>query len=547
MAGQLGSNNGGQAEASYRPLTGMVFIFNLIVGTGALTLPKAFAIAGWLAGGLTIVCLAFLSFITVSYIVEVMSTTNALVKRQDEQRLTDTDSLNSESSPLIRSSADSFGNEIDELRYPGRIVQSEAPTAPSADSMPFEITRRFELGQMAHMYFNSYLIVAFYAVICIYLYGDLAIYAVAVPKSLRDVACTYWPNASSTDTDNRTETDYCWSPQSGLTRRDAYRLFVGAFSLLVCPFAFFNVQKTKYLQVATSLSRWLAFGVMLTLAATTLAIGQGSGHPGPVNWTRIPQLFGASVYSFMCHHSLPALLTPMSPKRHLRLVLLADFSLILVFYLSLAYTGIFAFGHLEDLYTLNFQPGRRLAIGVWQPVRYFLALFPVFALSTSFPIIAITLRGNLKALFGLIRSRAGGGSNGRQFHWLVEKAAFPLLAVGPPVALAFVTSSVDALVNYTGSYAGALLQYAVPALLLHYSRRKAASQLPPLDADSRYAPIHVSPFGHPACLVAILGWTLACMALVTADHLMEDAALANVTAAGPRVSGLRPALTLQLN
>uniref|UniRef100_A0A1I8F219 Aa_trans domain-containing protein n=1 Tax=Macrostomum lignano TaxID=282301 RepID=A0A1I8F219_9PLAT len=476
---------------------------------------RHFAIAGWLAGGLTIVCLAFLSFITVSYIVEVMSTTNALVKRQDEQRLTDTDSLNSESSPLIRSSADSFGNEIDELRYPGRIVQSEAPTAPSADSMPFEITRRFELGQMAHMYFNSYLIVAFYAVICIYLYGDLAIYAVAVPKSLRDVACTYWPNASSTDTDNRTETDYCWSPQ----------LFVGAFSLLVCPFAFFNVQKTKYLQVATSLSRWLAFGVMLTLAATTLAIGQGSGHPGPVNWTRIPQLFGASVYSFMCHHSLPALLTPMSPKRHLRLVLLADFSLILVFYLSLAYTGIFAFGHLEDLYTLNFQPGRRLAIGVWQPVRYFLALFPVFALSTSFPIIAITLRGNLKALFGLIRSRAGGAQ---------QRSAVSLAIGPPPVALAFVTSSVDALVNYTGSYAGALLQYAVPALLLHYSRRKAASQLPPLDADSRYAPIHVSPFGHPACLVAILGWTLACMALVTADHLMEDAALANVTAAGPR-------------
>jgi len=30
------------------------------------------------------------------------------------------------------------------------------------------------------------------------------------------------------------------------------------------------------------------------------------------------------------------------------------------------------------------------------PIRYFLGLFPVFALSTNFPIISVTLRNNLK-------------------------------------------------------------------------------------------------------------------------------------------------------
>lgn len=47
---------------------------------------------------------------------------------------------------------------------------------------------------------------------------------------------------------------------------------------------------------------------------------------------------------------------------------------------------------LEDLYTLNFKPfhnGKSF-------VSYFLALFPVFVLSASLPIIAITLRNNLK-------------------------------------------------------------------------------------------------------------------------------------------------------
>lgn len=34
---------GGPSIGSYSPLTGFVFIFNLIVGAGALTIPHAFA------------------------------------------------------------------------------------------------------------------------------------------------------------------------------------------------------------------------------------------------------------------------------------------------------------------------------------------------------------------------------------------------------------------------------------------------------------------------------------------------------------------------
>lgn len=34
---------GGPVAGSYSPLTGFVFIFNLIVGAGALTIPHAFA------------------------------------------------------------------------------------------------------------------------------------------------------------------------------------------------------------------------------------------------------------------------------------------------------------------------------------------------------------------------------------------------------------------------------------------------------------------------------------------------------------------------
>ena len=60
----------------------------------------------------------------------------------------------------------------------------------------------------------------------------------------------------------------------------------------------------------------------------------------------------------MNYQSLPSLVTPISPKRGLFKLLALDYILIAGFYLLLGFTGIFAFPHLEDLYTLNFVPNR---------------------------------------------------------------------------------------------------------------------------------------------------------------------------------------------
>jgi hypothetical protein len=127
----------------------------------------------------------------------------------------------------------------------------------------------------------------------------------------------------------------------------------------------------------------------------------------------------------------------------------------------LAFTGIFAFSELNDLYTLNFQPtkGEAWYLAV---IHYFLSLFPVFTLSTNFPIITITLRNNLKALFL---------TEGRRYSWWTRSCLFPLLALIPPVGVAFLTNSLEFLVGITGSYAGAGIQYIVPAFLVHLSRR----------------------------------------------------------------------------
>ena len=114
------------------------------------------------------------------------------------------------------------------------------------------------------------------------------------------------------------------------------------------------------------------------------------------------------MYSFMCHHSLPSIgknllqlflenvgiyniflssVTPISRKKHITGLLSLDYTVILSFYLLVAFTGIFAFDEIQDLYTLNFtpNPGEPWYMKL---IHYFLSLFPVFTLSTNFPIIA---------------------------------------------------------------------------------------------------------------------------------------------------------------
>ena len=78
-----------------------------------------------------------------------------------------------------------------------------------------------------------------------------------------------------------------------------------------------------------------AFVVMIVLACLRLGKGEGQGRPAVANIDGVPSLFGVCVYSFMCHHSLPSMVTPIRNKSKLFGVMLADYGTILAFYLVL--------------------------------------------------------------------------------------------------------------------------------------------------------------------------------------------------------------------
>jgi hypothetical protein len=140
---------------------------------------------------------------------------------------------------------------------------------------------------------------------------------------------------------------------------------------------------------------------------------------------------------------------------------------------------------------------------------YFLPLFPVFTLSTNFPIIAITLKNNLKTIFT---------SNSQNSSFFKQKLLFPLVAIVPPFAISFVTEDLEILVGVVGSYAGASIQYIFPALLVYFSRKKIFNTCPTLvSTDNKM----ISPFSHRIWILLVLVWSVICILFVTTNHIIE--------------------------
>ncbi|VDM51073.1 unnamed protein product [Toxocara canis] len=349
-------------------------------------------------------------------------------------------------------------------------------------SEAYAITKRVEVSTMAGLFMGKYGVLCLNSVVTVYLFGDLAVYTAAVPKSIMNVIC----QSVNASTEHGAKACYDGWPV-WLQRITVYRLAICAFVCFVTPMVLIGVHRTKYLQLSTSACRWTAFALMIVLACIQL-VREGSPDPPQVfNIHGFGSLFGTTVYAFMCHHSLPSLITPMKSKRHVFFYLILVYALVLTFYLALAISGTFSFEHIFDVYSLNFLHNKTDAIQELF-INYFLALFPVFTLTSNYPIVACTLVNNLTVLVDLVvelRIRSANHSIDEEAHSEDETFAIDstsrlgrlrhhtiaLVVVASATLIAVFTDNVLVLTSITGSYPGVGVQYIIPSLIAIYGRR----------------------------------------------------------------------------
>eukprot|EP00127_Corallochytrium_limacisporum_P006947 Clim_evm1s239 gene=Clim_evmTU1s239 len=432
----------GDRPTPYGPMLAFVMVFNLVVGAGVLAMPHAFAEAGLLAGSVVLVVLGAVSFGTSNAMVEAMACANAykLLTRQNPR-----EGDASDQDPMLINGRDD-SDSIEDF---------------------FNLDRKEEMGGMAAMFFGHNGVLFFYFSAALYLFGDLAIYAAAVPKTIVQFICTDGNPRKGHDL----PTDVCFL---GLDGEATYRIFLAMFVGSLGLFVYTDVGKTRWLQMFTVAARYLAFGMMVGVTLWDII---GGVHVDTktiplVQISKLPQFFGACIYSFMCHHSLPSLLTPLTRKDLTRWILLSDYGVALMCYLLVCYTALFRFpaASIQDIYTSNFDVYPSIFI------HWFLGLFPAFTLSTNFPIIGITLRNNIRTFFDRLGQKYDAA------RWVSEtsigqRIVCPTIAIAVPTTIAFATSDVGFLVGVTGSYAGLLIQYVFPVSLAYYGRQAVTNLL----------------------------------------------------------------------
>lgn len=155
-----------------------------------------------------------------------------------------------------------------------------------------------------------------------------------------------------------------------------------------------------------------------------------------------------------------------------------------------------------DVYTLNFFHDNQTGNVFYNFIDYFLALFPVFTLTSSYIIIAITLTNNIKVLlkiiasylnlnqrqlndnlnsendllldntsFNEITSQQSHLNNFLNFEQSNEKKIFnkiilPTIVIAFPTLLSFFIDNVLLLASITGSYPGVSVQFIIPSILV---------------------------------------------------------------------------------
>ena len=97
----------------------------------------------------------------------------------------------------------------------------------------------------------------------------------------------------------------------------------------------------------------------------------------------------------MCQHTIPSIILPLADKSKTLRVVLIDYIIVLLYCSIIVFSAVInkPASQISPLYSLNFSDHSVTVLAK------FLSLYPVFTLSSNFPLICITLRNNLMTLF----------------------------------------------------------------------------------------------------------------------------------------------------
>ncbi|KAI0980898.1 hypothetical protein GJ496_001738 [Pomphorhynchus laevis] len=390
-------------------ITGAILLFNVICGTGSLTLPKAFEDAGVLYSAISLGAISLFSVLGACTIADCLAICNKSSAAYDSEHWQDNNEVLITNAIEDNHSDEVHHNSDDErfISVENEPLLSNAVCNDISSEYRSRTVRCKELGQVIRCIFPGWVCFMLTMSMFLYLTGDLSIYLVTVGKTITELACNAQPvpgeNTSFWLTMDLVNKQTRCSNAMPLSTINFYRISVVGFWFVFLLIAFLKPEKSKFIHYVSSFCRFVSLSAMIVISvmhcfqpnkSLTTLMKKKKKHKfvnGP-----LAALFGNALYAFMCHHSVSRLIEPIvlaNGKKPYKRTVFGVFVLVLILYLTLCISAHFAFGpNISSLYTLNFSSKR------YWPLNIFILLTPVVMIASSFPILLYTLARSCEQL-----------------------------------------------------------------------------------------------------------------------------------------------------
>ena len=481
----------------YGALTAYAVTVNYIVGAGVLGLPNAFFQAGIALTWITICFFFFFSVLGCWWVVESLSRAHGVL-----------DYIAARPTPTASPAPSTPGPTPVELgdtkpegegEGEGEATKDTEGSATLATEKPKEPELVLEINSARHVTFftmcelfsGNVLKIICDLLIILYCYGTLWAYVATFSSSLAALIFKYAVGG------DQVCDIYVESPS--IECQGTYWGCIALFALLAIPLTLIGISEQQGLQLFLTFYRFLVFALMIITVGVGLATGEPAHSSAPQLWegsggggggrtssaaainywgfrlSGFWMMFPTAAYSTNVHYNLPDSITPCRDKHRLRLVTALAQTTSLVFYLIIGTMCAAFFDPPQPLITLSWNSytgcgdgWAKCDAGHWWAVvvQLVVVLFPVLDLANVYPLVSLTLAGNIEPLLVHVRRRWGRR---------VSLPAAKLLACVPPFIVGALFGKVDIIFTLTG-LCGFFLQYVFPPVFQWISVRYIAKR-----------------------------------------------------------------------
>ena len=479
----------------YGALTAYAVTVNYIVGAGVLGLPNAFFQAGIALTWITICFFFFFSVLGCWWVVESLSRAHGVLDYTAAVAAADT-------SPAPSSTPDAMAVAMDASKdaqsADGSATLAPAPAPRREPELVLQINsaRHVTFFTMCELFSGNVLKIICDLLIILYCYGTLWAYVATFSSSLAALIFKYAVGGG--------QVCDIYVEDPSIECQGTYWGCIALFALLAIPLTLIGISEQQGLQLFLTFYRFLVFALMIITVGIGLAHGDAAGSsPAPRLWdaggggggggggtgssaaaainywgfrlSGFWMMFPTAAYSTNVHYNLPDSITPCRDKHRLRLVTALAQTTSLVFYLIIGTMCAAFFDPPQPLITLSWNAYTGCGNG-WAEtdvtrwwavvVQLVVVLFPVLDLANVYPLVSLTLAGNIEPLLVHVRRRWG-----RRVSLPVAK----LLACVPPFIVGALFGKVDIIFTLTG-LCGFFLQYVFPPVFQWISVRYIAKR-----------------------------------------------------------------------